>query len=470
MKSPIRRLCEFETSFAKGRKVKLTGILKFRNDSGIALYSALIVSALFGIALVAFLNLVTWNYRSTMRSQVWNETIPVAEAALEEGLAHLNESGVEGLGTDDWQQSGDYFRMSRILDQGRYSVWISNEAQPVLYAKGEVKSPLTDSWIPRAVRVTTQSLPLFFKGLVAKDTFDLRGNNIETDSFDSKDPAFSSGGQYVPSKSKAGGDVATNSRIIDSLSIGNAKIRGRISSGPEASPAIGPNGVVGSMEWHAAGNKGIQPGWYSDDMNVDFPEVDQPSMYGWYPTPAVVDGVYYDYALFNTKYSLTDLRLTGSQKLLVRGNATLIVNRTIDLSGLSSIIIAEGASLDLYMNGESATIAGKGVVNKTGNALNFQYWGTKNNKSIKLSGNAGFIGTIYALNAALQLGGGGSDIIDFVGAGVADSITMNGHYRFHYDENLREDGPKRGWVASSWNEIQVSQLPGYLPSELPLVY
>ena len=118
------------------------------------------------------------------------------------------------------------------------------------------------------------------------------------------------------------------------------------------------------------------------------------------------------------------------------------------------------------MNGESASIAGNGIVNKSGNALNFQYWGTSNNKRIQISGNAGFIGTIYALEAALQFGGGGSDIIDFVGAGVADRITMNGHYRFHYDENLREEGPKRGWVASSWNEIKLSELPDYVRSDL----
>lgn len=445
-------------------------VLRYRKDSGMAMYVALMISAIFGFALLAFLNLVNWNYKSTMRSQIWNESIPVAESGIEEGLAHLNKSGPEDLDSDDWQQSGDYFRMSRFLEAGRYSVWISKETQPILYAKGEVKSPLTESWIPRAVRVTTQSLRLFFKGLVAKDTFDLRGNNIETDSFDSRDPQHSTGGQYDPSKAKAGGDIATNSRIINSLDIGNAKIRGRISSGPEAAPAIGPNGVVGSLEWHNSGAKGIETGWYSDDMNVDFPAVNRPGSYGWYPTPAVVDGVYYDFALFSSKYNLTDLRLSGSQKMLVRGDAILTVNRTIDLSGLSSIIIAEGASLKLYMNGESASIAGNGIVNQTGNALNFQYWGTENNKSIKLSGNAGFIGTIYALEAALQLGGGGSDIIDFVGAGVADSITMNGHYRFHYDENLGKEGPKRGWVATSWNEIEVNELPGYLPSELPRVY
>lgn len=445
-------------------------VLRHRKDSGLAIYVALMMSAIFGFALLAFLNLVNWNYRSTMRSQVWNESIPVAEAGIEEGLAHLNEGGVENLESDDWEQSGDYFRMSRFLEAGRYSVWISKETQPTLYAKGEVRSPLTESWIPRAVRVTTESLPLFFKGLVAKDTFDLRGNNIETDSFNSRNPEFSTEGQYDPSKAKAGGDVATNSRIINSLDIGNAKIRGRISSGPEAVPAVGPNGVVGNLEWHNSGAKGIQPGWYSDDMNVEFPEVSPPSIYGWYPTPAVVDGDYYNYALGSATYSLTDLRLSGSQKMLVRGNATLIVNRTIDLSGLSSVIIAEGASLKLFMNGERASIAGNGIVNKTGNALNFQYWGTSNNKRIQISGNAGFVGTIYALEADLQLGGGGSDIIDFVGAGVAGNITMNGHYRFHYDENLKKEGPKRRWVASSWNEIQVSQLPGYSPSEIPGVY
>lgn len=439
---------------------------RISGQSGMALQVALVLSTVFGLILLGYLNLVSWNYRSSIRSQTWNETIPVAEAGIEEALAHLNQRGPDDLDTDNWRESESYVFMNRQLGDGRYEVWMSQETQPVLFAKGDLKTPNSDNWISRALKVTTQSLPLFFKGLVAKDTFDLRGNNIETDSFDSKDPAFSTAGQYDPTKVKAGGDIATNSTIINSLNVGNAKIKGRISSGPEGTPAIGPNGSVGSLDWHAGGSKGIEPGWYSDDMNVEFPEVDMPGSSGWYPGPGVVDGVYYDHVLNSGKYALYNLRLSGSSKVLVRGDAKLVVNNTISLSGQSSIMIEDDASLQIYMNGASADIAGNGVINETGNALNFQYWGGPNNTSVKLAGNSAFVGTIYAPDAHLTMGGGGSDIWDFIGAGIADSIEMNGHYRFHYDENLGRQGPKRGWIAASWNEIELSELPNrpYLSS------
>ncbi len=428
-------------------------------NSGMALQISLVLSSVFGLVLLGYLNLVSWNFRSSMRSQTWNETIPVAEAGIEEALAHLNERGPDGLATDQWVESDSYVYMNRQLGAGRYQVWVSQEVQPVLYAQGNLKAPNSDQWVSRALRVTTQSLPLFFKGLVAKDTFDLHGNNIETDSFDSKDPAFNTDGRYDSTKVKAGGDIATNSRIINSLDVGNAKIKGKISSGPEGTPAIGPNGIVGDLDWHAAGSRGIQPGWYSDDMNVEFPEVEAPTSFGWYPGPGVVDGVYYKHILNSGTYGLLDLRLSGSQKVLVRGNAKLVVNQSINMTGQSSITIDEGASLQVFMKGSSTKIAGNGVINLAGNAMNFQYWGTPGNETVALSGNSAFIGTIYAPDAHLTLGGGGSDTLDFIGAGIADSIDMNGHYRFHYDENLGREGPKRGWIAASWNEVGLSDLP-----------
>jgi hypothetical protein len=51
------------------------------------------------------------------------------------------------------------------------------------------------------------------------------------------------------------------------------------------------------------------------------------------------------------------------------------------------------------------------------------------------------------------MGGGGSTAYDFVGAAVVGSATMNGHFKFHYDENLTRNGPKSGYVATSWTEL-----------------
>jgi hypothetical protein len=40
-----------------------------------------------------------------------------------------------------------------------------------------------------------------------------------------------------------------------------------------------------------------------------------------------------------------------------------------------------------------------------------------------------------------------------VGASVTQSVQMNGHFNFHYDEALGALGPKTSYTITSWNEI-----------------
>jgi hypothetical protein len=47
----------------------------------------------------------------------------------------------------------------------------------------------------------------------------------------------------------------------------------------------------------------------------------------------------------------------------------------------------------------------------------------------------------------------GFDSFDFQGSVMARSIKLNGHYNFHFDEDLANHGPVRGYVANSWKEL-----------------
>jgi hypothetical protein len=114
--------------------------------------------------------------------------------------------------------------------------------------------------------------------------------------------------------------------------------------------------------------------------------------------------------------------------------------------------MSTNGSLTVYMDGPSFTLSGTDLVD-SGNALNFSYYGTTNNTSVKLGGNATFIGTVYAPEADFTMGGGGNNPYDFIGAAVIKSATLNGHFNFHYDENLTRGGPKSGYIASSWTEL-----------------
>ncbi|MGB0579050.1 MAG: DUF7305 domain-containing protein [Limisphaerales bacterium] len=159
---------------------------------------------------------------------------------------------------------------------------------------------------------------------------------------------------------------------------------------------------------------------------------------------------YYDMVLDSGDYAV--LSIPNGTKALVRGNARLYVTTTIDMQGQSSITIATTGTLNLYANGD-AKLAGNGVINSTADATRFSFWGTPNCKDVHLGGNAEFTGTIYAPQAYLHAGGGGNNQYDIVGSAIIDTAKFNGHFLFHYDENLGKNGPRDAFVVTGWSEI-----------------
>jgi hypothetical protein len=69
-----------------------------------------------------------------------------------------------------------------------------------------------------------------------------------------------------------------------------------------------------------------------------------------------------------------------------------------------------------------------------------------------MSGNASFIGTIYAPQAKLSMSGSGTESLDFVGAAIVNEVNGSGNFRFHYDESLSYNTPQN-LVIVSWKEL-----------------
>ena len=145
----------------------------------------------------------------------------------------------------------------------------------------------------------------------------------------------------------------------------------------------------------------------------------------------------------------------NNQSLYVGTNTHVTLLITSSTSPVDIHVAGAGTNsgqLTLYMDGPSFTLSGTNIVDSA-NALNFTYYGTTNNTQISFKGNASFTGTIYAPEADFKMGGGGTSIYDFVGASVTKTVTMTGHYNFHFDENLMKAGAMRGYVATSWREL-----------------
>jgi len=434
---------------------------------------ALLTATIIGLALASYLTLTSNQHLAVFRSTSWNGGIPVAEAGIEEALTQIYYTGITNLSANNWTWGTDrYYHKTRSVgnDGSYYEVAINPVDPPVIVSTAYVRAPLApssafgmilgtlnsggtpNSYVKRRVQVNTMGSASVSGAMVAKGNIDFSGQNVTTDSFDSSDSNYSTSGKWDPAKAKASGDVRTNARDgkVAAIAVGNADIKGHVATGPLGVVNVGSGGSVGDLAWVNAGTAGIEPGYQTDDENIEIFDVKEPFSGGYFtPVGAKVGNIRYDYFLpLDGNYKLSSF----GGKVLVTGNATLWVTDSVAFTGGDSIEIAPGASLKLYVSAATATIGGHGVINGDGSATSFAYYGLPTNTSLNMKANAAFTGTVYAPQADFHLGGGSSNPYDFNGACVVNTVKMNGHFHFHYDEALRKVSTGR-YVACSWNEV-----------------
>ncbi len=473
-------------------------------EQGNLILVAMIIGGIAGLTLASYLMLAQHQNVSIYRSQTWNSSLVVAEAGIEDGLQMINlyagsfepsdlykwtnaapGSGWERVGPNAWHTRRT---ITNGIAPGRtphtYEAWIFNtNNMPAVYCEGTVPwtglasaqpqamvaqagSTATtfssrQSSITRKVLVNTHFEPLFIVAMAALGTIDLKGKKIQSDSFDSGDPRYSINHFYPtnhPEMTKDNGDIATDSAIVDSMNLGNAHLRGHVRTGPGTNTFGWQNPSVGDRGWVESNTPGIQEGYSSTDFNVIFNEVKIPTD-GWLntsPSPYTTNGVTYDYHFSSEgRYSITGL--TGS--VLVDAPTNQVVELRIGpddvrLASKDIRIAPTGCKLYIYMWGNSFSLTGTGRIdNQSGQAQNFYLFGASTCREIVFGGNASFTGAIYAPQAAFSLGGGGPDTYDFVGASVTASVMMNGHFNFHFDENLAKVGPGQGYLPVGWVEL-----------------
>ena len=365
--------------------------------------------------------------------------------------------------------------------------------------------------VSRTVRVTCSRNPttLFTAAMVSKHAIDLKGNGVAADSFDSSDPAKSTNGKYDATKYTGNfGDVAT----IDSLIVGvqNANIYGKLHTGPAGGYALGPQGGVGTHAWQAANGGGLQPGYFLQDANFTFPDTTTPDTSGYltpqplnivFPTNSVIPTFHTEnhaWQLPNpipsglvTNFTSNGKTVTGYSWTTFVTNTLYVTNRLYDnvleangkyvSSGLHGTTIVRGTNVQLvlpsgltgneklffdytdnanpgltvYAGGTSASISGNQYVNPSGFAGSLLIYCAPTVTSFTLNGNGQFTGVLVAPNADLAMNGGGNSDQDFCGSLMVNSVRLNGHFKFHWDEALgrMNSGNNARYLVQSWNEI-----------------
>ncbi len=429
------------------------------STQGTVLAVTLLSCSILGIMMGSYLSLVMSEQVCGSRSQAWNRAIVIAEGGVEEAMAHLN-SGVslDRLGVNSWTSlGGASFSKRSTLSDGYADVTIiaTNPSNPVILSTALVQGPLSGPQLSRTIRVVARpkTLGAVPGAMIVLSSVDFSGYNTSVNSFDSADPNYSTGGMYDPRKAKDNGDVCTTSSAANALSLGNAKIKGRVHTNQGGQAAVGANGSVGDKNYVESGQTGFQAGHALDDMISTFPDPELPNLAWLPPVPGAtkINGHIYKYVLDKGgSYTLDTLI---DSVYVSAPNTILYVTTDIKISSKDLITIAPGASLTLYMAGPSATFSGNGIANLSGYAKNFVYLGLASNTQIAVSANCDVTGYFYAPEATFQLGGGGKTAFDFVGKSVTKSAKMNGSYNLHYDENLGVGIIVDGYAATSWDEL-----------------
>ncbi|HAM70765.1 MAG TPA: hypothetical protein DCM86_03890 [Verrucomicrobiales bacterium] len=422
---------------------------RLRHQEGNTLLLTLFTLIVLTSSLAGYLLFTNHNVIYSRRNDLWEGALHIAESGIEEAISHYKWNWAN-LASQGWTASATNYYKTTYVDDDYYTVYMSKTVPPVITAYSYVLMPTRGSYLTRKVQVTTKLTSGGFKrAITVKGQIEFNGNPLFVDSYDSSNPLYSTGGLYDVTKHKDNGDVAQNGTA--SFALGAGQVFGHLQSGPGGNVTSFAPGGAGDLAWFAAGKSGIKPGWFKDDANMNFPAVTVPG-YSW-TTLASTSAT-----LGTGNYKTTSLNMSGSTTLNINGNVVLYVTSGINLSGNSAIVIAPGASLTIYISGGQANFVGGSVTTMSGNPKDLTLLATSgvDKFTFKPAGSTSpFIGTVYAPNAELEFGTGGSSGYQFIGGVVGLNIQLNGDWRYHYDESLPGIGPMVGGdlLVTSWNEL-----------------
>jgi hypothetical protein len=418
-----------------------------KSEQGNILLICLLITTGVGVVLYSYLSLGSSHENFTARSQAWNMALPVAEAGIEEALAHINYTHAKNMDACGWtKKHGDYLKTRTLTTESYYSAAIEGNAKKITVT-GYVRAPGRTNYIGRTITANVAATnAIFTKSIIGKKHIRL-GKGSLVDAYDSTDPAYSTGGLYDPTKHKDSAQLASSSTKDNAIRIDKTKVYGSAETSSGGSVDFKNSGTVGDLTWVSSGHLGAQSGHLDDHFNFDYPQVEVP----WTGTAATPSGGTdggddYQYILKTGNWQLGAVTL--SKPMLVKGTAVLYV--TGDFKANENIVLEPGATLILYMAGHKFEVADRSIVN-TGGATQFQYYGLDTNKEIRIKkkGDNALTGAIYAPSAKIMIEGGN----DVYGSVVGKCVHLKHDGEFHFDEGLWKGGLAVDiYTITSWSE------------------
>src|SRR4030095_11609062 len=94
----------------------------------------IVITACLTLATIAYVRLIVSQNSYTVRSQAWNNCMPLVEAVIEDAMGHLTTATNANLAASGWAGTTTYFSKTNALGDGYYAVSVncSNLAGPVI--------------------------------------------------------------------------------------------------------------------------------------------------------------------------------------------------------------------------------------------------------------------------------------------------------------------------------------------------
>jgi hypothetical protein len=325
---------------------------------------------------------------------------------------------------------------------------LDNDLRNTLALKFNRKNSNSTTMGPtRTIEVVMQPIVAsgWARGITLKDWVSMSGSGT-VDSFDSSNSSKSStisgvAGQYDVTKRQSHGDIGTTN---------------------SASADLRSTYVYGSLAYSgttAVKNTTNVQGTISTPFTPTITTVSAPVGGTWTATASGNPGT----LVAGKKNSPTYYKVTGD--VTVSGGSVLSINDDgsgssgqqiyiwvtgkLTTSGSGKIDQASGVQVTWYVGGD-ITVSGDSYNNRSGVASAMTINGYGTNNKFTDSGSANFIGTVNAPGYDATISGSGS----YMGALIADTLTISGGASFHYDEALSTGASSAvgNYAFASWFE------------------
>jgi len=410
----------------------------------------------------SMVGLLQTEYRQVHRSNHFAQTLHLAEAGAEEGIAMLNNGGSSWT-TNGWTASGTNYTktvtnltaISSSSSIGTYQVTVlgPSSANPQIVSTGTVANSFLGASISRAVKVTLAGGATFRWAIHSETTIETKKDAL-IDSFDSTSASYSdftpgggcvtggAYGLYDSSLRKDNGDVAANGTSSGTINVAkDCTFYGDVSTGPGGTIANGGNLFIGYLTNSVPSVNSNRISSTSTEVmplpTVPFSSSTSLGAITGSPTINGGSGTPVDYNATSINSSGVITFANGYTRLHVTGNINW-----------DEVIVNPGSRVEVYLAG-SMDASKNAEINVCGQAYQLVMYGLSASSSFSSDKGWTFTGCIYAPGCDFDF----KKEAYWSGALVGKSFSFKKSLEFHYDESLLNNGPVSGCTVVSWQEL-----------------